>query len=118
MDRGELVHALTHTAFVFNDGTEATPVGGHRPLSATEANDVADLVFGPAPHRMGSPFADAADDGALHAVERTASGDVVPFSASSPTTTPSTGFDTCRHQHAQRVHPHYEIQESGYAPED
>ncbi len=67
------------------------------------------------------------DDGALylatievrvHAVERTASGDVVPFSASSLTTTPSTGFDTCRHQHAQRVHPHYEIQESGYAPED
>ncbi len=45
---------------------------------------------------------------------------VVTSSASlSSTTTPeSTGIDTCRHQHAQRVHPHYEIQESGYAPED
>jgi hypothetical protein len=48
LDRSALVHALTHTGI----GEPA------RVLTGTEASDVADLVFGPAGNREGSPFAD------------------------------------------------------------
>jgi hypothetical protein len=59
MDRSALVHALTHTPIVLNTGADPTPVGGSRPLSGTEANDVADLLSHRPPRgvRAGPPHA-------------------------------------------------------------
>lgn len=54
-DRAALVRALMSTSFVVNTGEDPL-VGGSRPMTGTEANDVADLVFGAAPDREGSPF--------------------------------------------------------------
>lgn len=192
--RAALVRALMSTSFVVNTGEDPL-VGGSRPMTGTEANDVADLVFGAAPDREGSPFdlqvldveprhevqcpacgatirarmADAPDDqgddaddahvlseprpspkpdargfwivscscgyvtspnpSAMRArkaagdhlrAKTTASDDLAHGlpSGSVTTTPPQSGIDTCRHHPSPRVHPRYEIQESGHAPED
>lgn len=43
-DRAAIVAALMSTPIITNTGMDSTPVGGSRPLSGTEAQDVADLL--------------------------------------------------------------------------